>query len=468
MNAHTDSSSLIETLEPSQQFSSDFCWGVATSSFQIEGAAREGGKGESIWDRFCRVPGAIADGSNGDVACDHVHRLEEDLDLIASLGVNAYRFSVSWPRVQPLGHGHWSEQGMAFYSRLLDGLAQRGIQGHMTLNHWDLPQALQEQGGWAARETVHHFVAYAREMARRFGHRVATITTHNEPWVVAFLGHETGIFAPGLKSRATAIQVSHHLLLSHGLALRALRADGCPARLGIVLNLAPMVPAANSPEDLAKARLEDGRLLRWFMDPMFHGTYPQDVLDHLGEDAPKVQEGDLRDIAVPLDYLGINYYSRSVVSAGEPFDVKSSGLPLTEMGWEIYPQGLTELLLRLHRDYAVPPIYITENGGAFPDHLSDGRVHDADRISYLSDHIAAVGDAVRQGVPVVGYMVWSLMDNFEWASGYEKRFGIVHIDYQTLKRTLKDSARWYQRFLQAQRVTASGPTRADGSVKTSR
>ncbi|MEY4266369.1 MAG: hypothetical protein RIS90_904 [Pseudomonadota bacterium] len=468
MNAHTDSSSLIDSLEPSLQFPSDFCWGVATSSFQIEGAAQEGGKGESIWDRFCRVPGAIADGSNGDVACDHVHRLEKDLDLIASLGVNAYRFSVSWPRVQPLGQGPWSEQGLDFYSRLLDGLARRGIKAHMTLNHWDLPQALQDQGGWATRETVHHFVAYAREMARRFGSQVEAITTHNEPWVVAFLGHESGIFAPGLKSRATAIQVSHHLLLSHGLALRALRADGCPARLGIVLNLAPMVPAADSPEDLAKARLEDGRLLRWFMDPMFHGTYPQDVLDHLGEDVPKVEEGDLRDIAAPLDYLGINYYSRSVVSAGEPFDVKSSGLALTEMGWEIYPQGLTELLVRLHRDYAVPPIYITENGGAFPDHLSDGRVRDSDRISYLSDHIAAVGDAIRQGVPVVGYMVWSLMDNFEWASGYEKRFGIVHVDYQTLKRTLKDSARWYQRFLQAQRVAATGLTLGDGAVKASR
>jgi beta-glucosidase len=468
MNAHTDCSNLIDSLEPSPRFPSDFCWGVATSSFQIEGAAQEGGKGESIWDTFCRVPGAIADGSNGDLACGHVHRLEEDLDLIASLGVNAYRFSVSWPRVQPLGQGPWSEQGMDFYGRLLDGLARRGIKAHMTLNHWDLPQALQDQGGWASRQTVHHFVCYAREMARRFGSRVEAITTHNEPWVVAFLGHESGIFAPGLKSRATAIQVSHHLLLSHGLALRALRADGCPARLGIVLNLAPMVPAADSPEDVAKARLEDGRLLRWFMDPMFRGSYPQDVLDHLGEDAPKVEEGDLRDIAAPLDYLGINYYSRSVVSAGEPFDVKSSGLALTEMGWEIYPQGLTELLVRLHRDYAVPPIYITENGGAFPDHLSDGRVHDSDRISYLSDHIAAVGDAIRQGVPVVGYMVWSLMDNFEWASGYEKRFGIVHVDYQTLKRTLKDSARWYQRFLQAQQSKSAGPARADASVKVSR
>lgn len=455
MNAHTDPSSLHGAFDPSMRFPADFCWGVATSSFQIEGAAREGGKGESIWDRFCRVPGAIADGSNGDVACDHIHRLEEDLDLIASLGVNTYRFSVSWPRVQPLGYGAWNEEGLAFYGRLLDGLARRGIKAHMTLNHWDLPQALQDAGGWASRQTVHHFVAYARGMARHFGDKVEAIATHNEPWVVAFLGHETGIFAPGLKDRALAIQVSHHLLLSHGLALSALRADGCKARLGIVLNLAPMVPAENSPQDVAKAHLEDGRLLRWFMDPVFHGAYPQDVLEHLGGDAPKIENGDLQAIAAPLDYLGINYYSRSVVSAGEPFDVQSSGLPLTEMGWEIYPQGLTELLLRLNRDYAVPPLYITENGGAFPDRLTDGRVHDADRIRYLADHIAAVGEALRQGVPMAGYMVWSLMDNFEWASGYEKRFGIVHVDYQTFTRTLKDSALWYSRFLQTQRVLAA-------------
>ncbi|MEI6027624.1 MAG: GH1 family beta-glucosidase [Betaproteobacteria bacterium] len=468
MNAHTDPSSLHDALDPSLRFPADFCWGVATSSFQIEGAAQEGGKGESIWDRFCRLPGAIADGSNGDVACDHVHRLEEDLNLIASLGVNTYRFSVSWPRVQPLGQGAWSEQGLDFYSRLIEGLARRGLKAHMTLNHWDLPQSLQDAGGWASKQTVEHFVDYARGMARRFGNQVEAIATHNEPWVVAFLGHETGIFAPGLKDRALAIQVSHHLLLSHGLALRALRADGCKARLGIVLNLAPMVPAEDSPQDVAKAHLEDGRLLRWFMDPMFRGAYPQDVLDHLGPDAPQVEEGDMCAIAVPLDYLGINYYSRSVVSAGGPFDVNSSGLPLTDMGWEIYPQGLTDLLLRLHQDYPVPPLYITENGGAFPDRLADGRVHDADRIRYLADHIAAMGEALRQGVPMAGYMVWSLMDNFEWASGYEKRFGIVHVDYQSLKRTLKDSAHWYQRFLQSQRRPGADLTSAQGTVQVGR
>ncbi len=443
MNAQTDRLPLARSAFPA-----DFVWGVATSSFQIEGAAFEGGKGESIWDRFCRVPGAIADASNGDIACDHVHRLEQDLDLIASLGVNAYRFSVSWPRVQPTGSGAWNEEGLAFYERLVDGLLARGIQPFLTLNHWDLPQALQDAGGWEARATVYHFVEYARHIAARMGDRVKSIATHNEPWVIAILGHESGIFAPGIKSRQSAIQVCHHLLLSHGLALRALRADGCKSQLGIVLNLAPMHSATESAEDLAKTRIEDGRLLRWFIDPMMLGRYPEDVVAHLGEDAPVMEPGDLAAIAAPLDFLGVNYYSRSVVSAAAPFDVHTSGLPITEMGWEVYPQGLTELLVRLHNDYPLPPMYITENGGAFPDPLVAGQVHDADRTQYLIDHIDAMQQAMKQGVRMAGYMVWSLMDNFEWASGYAKRFGIVHVDYATQQRTLKDSARWYREFLQ--------------------
>ena len=443
MNAQTDRLPLARSAFPA-----DFVWGVATSSFQIECAAFEGGKGESIWDRFCRVPGAIADASNGDIACDHVHRLEQDLDLIASLGVNAYRFSVSWPRVQPTGSGAWNEEGLAFYERLVDGLLARGIQPFLTLNHWDLPQALQDAGGWEARATVYHFVEYARHIAARMGDRVKSIATHNEPWVIAILGHESGIFAPGIKSRQSAIQVCHHLLLSHGLALRALRADGCKSQLGIVLNLAPMHSATESAEDLAKTRIEDGRLLRWFIDPMMLGRYPEDVVAHLGEDAPVMEPGDLAAIAAPLDFLGVNYYSRSVVSAAAPFDVHTSGLPITEMGWEVYPQGLTELLVRLHNDYPLPPMYITENGGAFPDPLVAGQVHDADRTQYLIDHIDAMQQAMKQGVRMAGYMVWSLMDNFEWASGYAKRFGIVHVDYATQQRTLKDSARWYREFLQ--------------------
>jgi beta-glucosidase len=294
-------------------------------------------------------------------------------------------------------------------------------------------------------------------MHRRLGARVAAITTHNEPWVMAKLGHEDGIFAPGLRDRATAMQVAHHLLLSHGLALQALRADGCTARLGIVLNLSPVQAATAGAADLARARLEDGLLLRWYMDPLFNGSYPRDVLDHLGADVPRVQPGDLASIATPMDFLGINYYSRAVVSADTPFDVTRSGLPLTDMGWEVYPEGLTDLLLRVHRDYPVPPLFVTENGGAFADTLVAGRVHDRDRADYIASHIAAVGAALGRGVPMAGYMVWSLMDNFEWASGYAKRFGIVHVDYATQRRTAKDSAFWYRRFLQRQRARQGGP-----------
>ena len=438
--------------DPTAHFPQDFVWGVATSSFQIEGAAAEDGKGPSIWDTFCGVPGAIADHSDGDVACDHYHRWADDLDLIASLGVDAYRFSVSWPRVRPGGAGPWNETGLAFYERLVDGLIARGIKPYLTLNHWDLPDELQANGGWAHRDTVQRFVEYAQGIAARLGDRVASITTHNEPWVMAVLGYETGIFAPGIKSRAMAMQASHHLLLSHGLALQALRAQGCAARLGIVLNLSPMHAATDSPEDRAKTQLEDGRLLRWYLDPLFKARYPQDVLDDLGADAPRVEAGDLQAIAAPMDFLGINYYSRSVVSAGPPWDVHSSGREVTDMGWEVYPEGLTELLLRLHRDYPVPPLYVTENGGAFKDQLVDGRVHDSARTDYIARHIAAVGEAMRQGVRMEGYMVWSLLDNFEWASGYEKRFGIVHVDYRTQQRTLKDSACWYRDFLQRQKA----------------
>jgi beta-glucosidase len=429
------------------RFPPGFTWGVATSSFQIEGAAAEGGKGESIWDSFCRVPGAIADGSDGSVACDHYHRLSDDLNLIAGLGVDAYRFSVSWPRVQPTGTGAWNNEGLDFYERMVDGLLARGIKPYLTLNHWDLPDALQAGGGWAHRDTVHHFVDYAVGMHQRLGDRVAAITTHNEPWVMAVLGHELGTFAPGIKDRRIAMQAARHLLLSHGLALRALRAHGCKAQLGIVLNLSPVQPATPSDADLAQARLEDGKLVRWYMDPLFGKSYPADILDYLGADAPQVLPGDMDIIATPMDFMGINYYSRSVASASGSWDVHSGGHGITDMGWEIYPQGLTELLVRLARDYDVPPMYVTENGGAFKDRLEHGQVHDSDRTDYIAQHIKAVADAMDQGVRMEGYMVWSLMDNFEWASGYAKRFGIVHVDYASQRRTLKDSALWYRQFL---------------------
>ena len=434
------------------RFPPGFVWGVATSSYQIEGAASADGRAPSVWDTFCRVPGAIADGSNGDLACDHYHRWADDLDIVRDLGVGAYRFSVAWPRVQPEGRGAWNEAGLDFYERLVDGCLARGLTPYLTLNHWDLPQALQDQGGWAQRDTVHRFVDYARHVNARLGDRVRSITTHNEPWVVAVLGHEKGVFAPGLKDRALAMQVSHHLLLSHGLALQALRADGASAELGIVLNLAPFHPATDSAADREKAVIEDGLLRRWYLDPIYNGQYPEDVVRTLGADAPAVTPGDMAAIRQPVDFVGVNYYTRAVVSAAQPWDAKAAGKDTTAMGWEIYPQGLTELLLNLGRDYPIPALIVTENGAAFDDVMTpEGRVHDAARTRYVAGHVAAVHEAIAQGAPVTGYMVWSLLDNFEWSSGYAKRFGIVHVDYATQRRTLKDSARWYRGFLAAQR-----------------
>jgi beta-glucosidase len=444
-------------------FPDDFVWGVATSAFQIEGAARDDGRGASIWDDFCSRPDAIADGSDGTVACDHYRRWQEDLDLIASLGVDAYRFSVSWSRVQPDGAGAWNPKGLDFYDRLVDGLLARGIKPYVTLNHWDLPSALQAEGGWGSRQTVHRFVDYAGGIASLLGDRAAAITTHNEPWVIATLGHETGVFAPGIKNRAVAMQVSHHLLLSHGLALQALRAQGCISRLGIVLNLSPTAAASELDADRDKACLEDGRSLRWYMDPLFKGTYPDDVLRFLGADAPQVEAGDMAHIHTPMDFLGVNYYTRQMVSAAAPWDASDSGYELTDMGWEVYPEGLTELLLRLHRDYVPPPMYVKENGAAFKDTLVHGRVHDEQRRAYIASHIAAVGDALAHGVPMAGYMVWSLVDNFEWASGYDKRFGLVHVDYATQQRTLKDSALWYRDFLAQRRSPPTGAQRSAAS-----
>lgn len=433
----------------SKDFPTDFIWGVATSSFQIEGAAHADGRGLSVWDVFCNQPHAIADGSNGDVACDHYNRLEQDLDLIASLGVNAYRFSISWPRVQPLGQGEWNEAGFDFYGRLIDGLMARRIQVHVTLNHWDLPQALQDLGGWANRNTCEHFVQYALEINKRFGQHIASLCTHNEPWVMAILGHELGVFAPGLKDRKIAMQVSHHLLLSHGMALRELRRAGAAMELGIVLNLSPIYPASDHPKDIEKAKLDDGLNARWYLDPLFKASYPEDVLQHLGSDAPIVLAGDMQTIAQSLDYLGVNYYTRNFSSTGNPWDVHSTGNEVTDMGWEVYPQGLTELLCRLHHDYPVKRLRVTENGAAFKDEMVNGEVDDERRESYLREHILATRHAREQGVPVDAYFAWSLMDNFEWASGYEKRFGLVHVDYATQKRTPKRSALWYQQFLKA-------------------
>ncbi len=427
----------------------DFLWGAATSAAQIEGAAAVDGRGPSIWDAFAARPGTIKDGSNLDVACDHYHRWPQDVAMMRDMGLQAYRFSISWSRVQPLGRGAWNEAGFAFYDRLVDGLLAAGIQPHLTLFHWDLPQALDAQlGGLLHRDVAQHFAHYAAEVGRRLGDRLASIATLNEPLCSAMLGYETGQFAPGRRNRGEAMQVSHHLLLMHGQAIQALRAQ-TRTRLGIVLNQTPTYPAEHREEDRVAARIEDGLGVRWYMDPVFRGQYPADVLQHLGADAPAVLAGDLATIAQPLDFLGLNFYTRRYVSTQVP-PLSPPGLQgFTDMGWEIVPAALSQHLVRIQREYAPPPIYITENGMANADTLEGEHVHDAPRIRYLADHVQAVAKAVDMGVDVRGYFYWSLMDNFEWDSGYAKRFGLVHVDYATLQRRLKDSAVWYRDFIAA-------------------
>ena len=439
-----------------RRFPRDFVWGVASSSYQIEGAAHADGKGESIWDEFCRRPGAIADGSSGEVACDHYNRLETDLDLLASLSVDAYRFSISWPRIQPTGAGAVNERGLDFYERLVDGLLKRNIRPYATLYHWDLPAALQhEQGGWASRDTAYRFRDYAGIVARRIGDRIASFATHNEPWVTAMLGYESGVFAPGIRDRAIAAQVSHHCLVSHGLAVQAIRAERPAAPVGIVLNLSPVTHATKSAPDVAQAELEDGLLVRWYMDALFTGAYPGDVLRHFGAGRPEVSTGDMALIAQPLDFLGVNYYHPTIAHAGKPPSPATNGAPTTDMGWEVAPSGLTQLLTRLRRDYRLPPVFITENGAAYRDQLANGRVEDEDRRAYLEAHMHAAADALDAGVDLRGYFVWSLLDNFEWASGFAKRFGLYFVDYATQARVPKRSAAWYAALLAARRRVAA-------------
>jgi beta-glucosidase len=423
------------------KFPPGFSWGVATSAYQIEGAAAEDGRGPSIWDTFSHAPGNTFEGHTGDVACDHYHRYEQDVDLIASLGVDAYRFSISWSRVQPDGHGAWNAKGLAFYDNLVDRLLEKGIKPHVTLYHWDLPQALQDLGGWGSRDTADRFAEYASVMGRRLGDRVATICTHNEPWCTAHLGHHVGQFAPGAKDPQLAIQVAHHLLLSHGKALQAMRAAGVKAPLGIVLNQSSVTAATDSQEDRDLAERQYASFVRWYMDPIFLKRYPTAPGLHL---YPVMHENDFNEIAQPLDFLGINYYTRIWASAATPPVPAPNAMGANDMGWENYPQGLAELLVKVNRDYNLPPVYITENGYAGADRLVAGKVEDTQRIEYVRTHLEALQQAMEAGVDVRGYFYWSLFDNYEWNSGYAKRFGLVHVDYEDQQRTLKDSAHWYR------------------------
>ncbi len=452
---------LPERERPQAVYPPGFRFGVATAAYQIEGAWDEDGRGESIWDRFCRTPGAVAGGDTGDVACDHYHRWREDLDLLAAMRIESYRFSIAWPRVQPDGRGPLNRKGVRFYRRLVEGLLERGIEPLATLYHWDLPQALQDGGGWAARDTAERFAEYARAMADELGDVVAQWITHNEPWVVAFLGHAEGRKAPGLRDWPTALRVAHHVLVSHGLAVQALRA-GTPAGtpVGITLNLHPQRPVTDTDADRAAARIADGYANRWFLDPVLRGSYPQDLIEVYGRafgPLEAVLPGDLELIAQPLDFLGVNYYFPHRVAADPaslPLGARHAAPvgPLTSMGWEQDPSGLHEVLTRVRRDYGDIPIAITENGAAFDDgDVVDGFVDDPARVEYLEGHLAALARAIADGVDVRRYFAWSFLDNFEWEHGYEQRFGLVHVDYATQRRVPKRSGLWYRDHIAAAR-----------------
>jgi beta-glucosidase len=440
-------------------FPPDFVWGAATSAYQIEGATSEDGRGESIWDRFCTVPGAVRNGETGAVACDFFHRFREDVALMRELGLDAFRFSVSWPRILPEGRGRIEPRGLDFYDRLVDELLAAGIRPCLNLYHWDLPQRLEDEGGWPVRSTAEAFVGLAEAVAARLGDRVRDWATHNEPWCAAWLGYGYGVHAPGRKSRADAVAAAHHLLLSHGWAVETLRRDAPGAKVGIILDAWPAYPATEDPADAAAARADDALRNRFFFDGALRGTYPEDALELLAPIEPPVRNGDMAALAPPLDWVGVNNYSRTLVRAdpggGEPLEVRAPEGRLTEMGWEVYPAGLYELLTRVHREYAPPVIYVTENGAAFGDVRGhDGHVHDPERIEYLADYLDGVAQAAAEGVPVKGYFVWSLLDNFEWSLGYGRRFGLVYVDYPTLDRVPKDSFFWYRALIAANRAVA--------------
>ncbi|MBZ0308314.1 MAG: beta-glucosidase [Anaerolineae bacterium] len=434
-------------------FSKDFLWGAATASYQIEGSDLTNGRGECIWYRFSHTPGLVANGDTGDVACDHYHRYREDVALMKEIGLKAYRFSTSWPRVLPGGIGKINPLGMDFYNRLVDELLEAGIRPFLTLYHWDLPQALQDKGGWENPDSVKWFAEYAQIMTRALGDRVKDWTTLNEPFVVAFVGNLFGTHAPGKRDARAAYHVAHHLLLAHGVAVPVIRHHVPDARVGITLDLGYFESLTQEEADEQAAYREDGFKNRWFLDPVFKGVYPADIVAWLGDTLQSIDLDAVKTASVPLDFLGINYYTRHLLVADmdgwlHSRVVRPEGSQFTAMDWEIYPDGLRKLLVRVDQEYAPPVIYVTENGAAFDDPPpTNGVVDDPQRAAYLQEHFAAAAQAIEQGVPLQGYFVWSLLDNFEWAEGYNKRFGIIHIDYTTQQRTFKKSARYYQQLI---------------------
>jgi beta-glucosidase len=432
-------------------FPPGFTWGAATAAFQIEGATTLDGRGESIWDRFAASPGNVLNGDTGDPACDHYHRWADDLDLIQSLGLHGYRFSIAWPRVQPSGRGPANQRGLDFYRRLVEGMHERGIRPYATLYHWDLPQALQDEGGWVERDTVARYCEYAELVFDALGDVVEDWITHNEPWVAAFLGYGMGVKAPGIRDWRSALRACHHILLSHGRTVEAFRAHGRAGRIGLTLDLTPCYG------DPGAAARMDGYRNRWFLEPVLRGAYPQDMVElyePLAGPIDCVEDGDLATISTPNDFLGVNFYHPTRVSDGadEPAVLRTQqhpAEPVTGMGWEVQPQALVDLLTRLKAEYPnLPPIFITENGAAYDDHVNGADVvEDPERTAYVRSHLDALAQAIAAGVDVRGYFVWSLLDNFEWELGYGKRFGIVYVDYETQQRIPKRSALWYRDFV---------------------
>ena len=449
-------------------FPPDFLWGAATSAYQIEGAAHEDGRAQSAWDRFAAIPGATYQGQTGEIAADHYHRMEEDVALMADLNLSAYRFSLSWPRILPQGTGAVNERGLDFYDRLVDALLARGIRPLATLYHWDLPLALQDRGGWLVRDTAYAFADYAEVVARRLGDRVDWWITHNEPWCSAYLGYALGIHAPGLHDKQLAVEAGHHILLSHGLAVPRMRGHlSSQAQVGIAPDFYPVYAADDRPETLLAVKQADAFRNRWFLDPLFRGCYPDELFTTLGVVPPAVRDSDFSIISAPIDFLGINYYSRmlvrgradtiSIAERTGPVDSYEAikripGASYTDMGWEIFPDGLANILTRIHREYAPKALIITESGAAFDDHWDGSHdIHDQQRTDYLQRHVQTVAQVIREGVPIKGYCVWSFLDNFEWSEGYRKRFGLVYVDYPTQRRIIKDSGRWYASFVASQR-----------------
>jgi beta-glucosidase len=446
-------------------FPPGFLWGVATAAYQVEGAATEDGRTSSIWDTFSHTPGRVVDGDTGDVACDHYHRYRGDVALMAQLGLNSYRMSLSWSRIQPGGQGPVNQAGLDFYQRLVDELLDNNITPWITLYHWDLPQPLEDAGGWPVRDTANRFAEYAALAHEALGDRVKYWTTLNEPWCSAFLGYGSGDHAPGRTEPARSVPAAHHLMLGHGLAVQAMRSQRSDSELGITLNLYAVSPFTDSPEDADAARRIDGLANRIFLDPILRGRYPNDVIQDLSRlsDFSFIRDGDMATLSTPLDVLGVNYYSRHVVGGAGPAgpapefwatpsswpgsqDVQfhTRGFPVTAMGWEIDAPGLLETLIRVHDEYTDLPLYVTENGAAFDDKFGpDGSVDDPDRVAFIDAHLRACHQAIGAGVPLRGYFAWSLLDNFEWAWGYSRRFGMIYVDYPTQRRTPKASARWY-------------------------